>query len=344
MEVRSEMNIVNDTLSRYEDTGEWQTIHSQIADEKWQDFKNIRNKEWLQSSATNPQLQQSNHRVRIIEDTDNDSDLPMDCPTTWTNRIRNNQHDNQNDNQLNSSSEPLYISPLASPSLITSITNQNKSDNTLLTIRDYPHTIDPLQNYKYYQKHCRKVRCKNSHIRQKNKVQKNKHIQKNKIKQSTSKITETKKNKLPKTIKNLQNNKNKKLGVKVKRRKNFKSTLERNNCNYFRLKPSQIPKNEVVTLRIGATDPNKQVFNLTTLLDTGSTMSSISRDKALKIAELTGAIIESRGDFVVENGGNEEEVYTGDYISLNVQVVNTTIFRRIPFFITPTDGCYSVII
>ena len=76
------------------------------------------------------------------------------------------------------------------------------------------------------------------------------------------------------------------------------------------------------------------------LIDSGSSISTVTPIEAQKLMQSTEwTITKGEKKFSVENGGQKEEMFSGDYLSLPVQVINTNQWKTIRFYIMPHNHC-----
>ena len=128
-----------------------------------------------------------------------------------------------------------------------------------------------------------------------------------------------------------------------KERINVKTSLERINIKYYKLNWDEIPTKDRIMINLRQKDSDTMV-RFPALLDSGSTISAITprvADKfrqALEYERLKGS------KFLCENGGKEDELFSGEYYIIPTLIPNTTNFEEIKFYIMPHNECSHGII
>ena len=123
-----------------------------------------------------------------------------------------------------------------------------------------------------------------------------------------------------------------------------RTSLERYNVKYYTLRGDQLPEDSMCFISIG----QRKVSKLTgykVLLDTGSTISTVTPVQAKRLVEELGWEIKKGQKFTVENGGEVDEIFDGSYIKMPVQRPNSSKFIAIRFYVSPhNDIPYPLIL
>ena len=119
----------------------------------------------------------------------------------------------------------------------------------------------------------------------------------------------------------------------------LQSTDIRYDVNYHGVRWSQIPSPDTAEIDIGR-KYDSGFIKQWTLIDTGSSISTVTPTQAKKLLESSEWSL-TKGDknFKVENGGEKEEVFSGDYVELPVRIVGTEQWKMIRFYVMPHDHC-----
>ena len=123
-----------------------------------------------------------------------------------------------------------------------------------------------------------------------------------------------------------------------KEQMHVKTSLERVNVNYYKLATDQIPSGSTVKLYLRQNKSDGMV-KYPALLDTGSTISAITPRiaekfrQALKFKDIKGK------PFDVENGGRQDETFSGDYLEIPTLKPNTKTFVKVKYLIMPHNEC-----
>jgi len=109
--------------------------------------------------------------------------------------------------------------------------------------------------------------------------------------------------------------------------------------NYHGFKWDQIPKGDTAVLHVGRRYDDGFVKE-PSLIDSGSSISTLTPQEAKKIEQSTEWTIEKgKKKFVVENGGQKEELFSGDYMKLPIRIVNSDQWVNVKFYIMPHNHC-----
>ena len=119
-----------------------------------------------------------------------------------------------------------------------------------------------------------------------------------------------------------------------KERSLLRSTLERYYVNHFGLTRNQIPMNEQVTIHVVARNDD-EIFEFNVVLDTGSTISTITPRKAAEFKRLTGYSAVKGKAFAVENGGQSDERFSGDHMWCDVMKPGQRTTAKIKMYEMP---------
>ena len=126
---------------------------------------------------------------------------------------------------------------------------------------------------------------------------------------------------------------------KQKEKQLMQSSDEFYDMNYHGVTWSQIPENDTTQLRIGRKYDEGYVKEHA-LIDSGSSISTVTPHVAKKLIESTEyKVIKGIKKFKVENGGQTEEVFSGNYLKLPVQIINSNQWVNIKFYIMPHNHC-----
>ena len=123
-------------------------------------------------------------------------------------------------------------------------------------------------------------------------------------------------------------------GDKKKEKVLVRSTLERYNVDFFELTVDQIPKKNMASINCGHKTEHKMV-GMDTMLDTGSTICSVTPKHAKHLTATLGWIATKGTKFSVENGGEKNEIFSGDYIRMPIQRPNSSGYVAIRWYISP---------
>ena len=109
--------------------------------------------------------------------------------------------------------------------------------------------------------------------------------------------------------------------------------------NYHGVKWSQIPKDDTADLCIGRKYYDEYIMN-PSLIDTGSSISTVTPNMAKKLIQSTEfKVTKGKKNFTVENGGQKEEIFSGDYLKLPVRIINSDQYKWIKFYVMPHNHC-----
>ena len=113
-----------------------------------------------------------------------------------------------------------------------------------------------------------------------------------------------------------------------------RSTMERYNVDFFKLTVDQIPKNNMASINCGHKTKHKMV-GMECMLDTGSTICSVTPKHATHLTNTLGWIPTKGTKFSVENGGEKNEIFSGDYIRMPIHRPNSSGYVAIRWYISP---------
>ena len=113
-----------------------------------------------------------------------------------------------------------------------------------------------------------------------------------------------------------------------------KHSLERVNINHYQLSLEEIPQDEMTKINVRQADTEYYV-SYQALLDSGSTISAVTPRVAQKWNSALNIKATKGRNFIVENGGQEDETFSGDYIKAQILIPNTRNYHTIHFYIMP---------
>ena len=113
-----------------------------------------------------------------------------------------------------------------------------------------------------------------------------------------------------------------------------RTSLERYNVKYYTLRGDQLPDDSMCFVSIGQRKVSK-LSGYKVLLDTGSTISTVTPVQAKRLVEELGWEIKKGQKFTVKNGGEVDEIFDGSYIGMPVQRPNSSKFIAIRFYVSP---------
>ena len=137
-----------------------------------------------------------------------------------------------------------------------------------------------------------------------------------------------------------------KLSNKSKEHQNVQSSCINYNMEHYGFEWNQVPTADRAELHL-ARKYDEGYIKASALVDTGSSITTITPGHAKKIVESTEfPITKSKAKgFKVENGGQKEEYFSGDYIQIPVRVIGTENWANIKFYIMPHNHCsFSIIL
>ena len=106
--------------------------------------------------------------------------------------------------------------------------------------------------------------------------------------------------------------------------------------------PEQIPNEGKFSIK---TKTNDEIYLEEILGDSGATLNVITEDKCKELIDKSNNIIKiSQGKkFLVENGGEEDVLFDGRFITLSINKPTTDTYIEFKFYISPTDISYPMI-
>ena len=128
-----------------------------------------------------------------------------------------------------------------------------------------------------------------------------------------------------------------------KQRLKVRTSLERVDINHYRLRWDEIPSKDRIMINLRQKDLETMV-RFPALLDSGSTISAITPRIAEKFKQSLKHEIQSGSQFLCENGGKEDELFSGEYYVIPTLIPNTTNFEKIKYYIMPHNECSHGII
>ena len=133
--------------------------------------------------------------------------------------------------------------------------------------------------------------------------------------------------------------------LKQKDKLMIKNTLERIDVNYYKMTINEIPEDEIISINVQHGTKDEEFYNYNCLMDTGSTISAITPNMAQELIDSMKIKECEEKSFMVENGGEKDITFNGNYLNCNILIPNTKTTANVKFYIMPHNECsYKIIL
>ena len=133
--------------------------------------------------------------------------------------------------------------------------------------------------------------------------------------------------------------------MKQKDKLMIKNTLERIDVNYYKMTINEIPEDEIISINVQHGTKDEEFYNYNCLMDTGSTISAITPNMAQELIDSMKIKEYEEKSFMVENGGEKDITFNGNYLNCNILIPNTKTTANVKFYIMPHNECsYKMIL